>query len=62
MRRNSKGESRQTAGEYAAELRRWGRYSEEHIRKAVEYALAKGTILPDDAAASATSDEKLAPD
>lgn len=39
---------RQTATEYAEEIRRWGRYSEEHIRQAVAYALERGTVLPDD--------------
>jgi len=34
---------RQTAAEYAQEIRRWGRYSEEQIREAVTYALDRGT-------------------
>lgn len=46
MKRDPTGQKRQTAGEYAAEIRRWGRYSEEQIREAVAYALARGTILP----------------
>lgn len=52
MRRNAKGQMRQTATEYAEEIRRWGRYGEEHIREAVAYALERGTILPDDPEAS----------
>lgn len=48
MRRDAKGVLRQTANEYAEEIRRWGRYSEEQIREAVAYALERGTILPDD--------------
>jgi len=28
-------------------MRRWGRHSEDQIREAVAYALARGTILPD---------------
>lgn len=47
MKPNAKGQMRQTATEYAEEIRRWGRYSEEHIREAVAYALERGTILPD---------------
>lgn len=48
MRHDAKGQLRQTATEYAEEIRRWGRYSEEQIREAVAYALERGTILPDD--------------
>lgn len=54
MRRDAKGQLRQTATEYAEEIRRWGRYSEEQIREAVAYALERGTILPDDPETSAT--------
>lgn len=48
MKRDAKGQMRQTATEYAEEIRRWGRYSEEHIREAVAYALERGMVLPDD--------------
>jgi len=40
---------RQTATEYAQEIRRWGRHTEQQIRDAVTYALDRGTILPDNA-------------
>ena len=40
---------RQTATEYAQEIRRWGRHTEQQIRDAVTYALHRGTILPDNA-------------
>lgn len=52
MKRDAKGQMRQTATEYAEEIRRWGWYSEEHIREAVAYALERGTIVPDDPEAS----------
>ncbi len=40
---------RQTATEYAQEIRRWGRHTEQQIRDATTYALDQGTILPDNA-------------
>ncbi len=43
---------RQTAAEYAQEIRRWGRHNEEQIREAVTYALDRGTILPENAEAA----------
>ncbi len=49
MKRDPKGRIRQTATEYAQEIRRWGRYTEQQIRDAVTYALDRGTILPDNA-------------
>jgi len=49
MKRDPKGRIRQTATEYAQEIRRWGRYTEQQIRDAVTYALHRGTILPDNA-------------
>jgi hypothetical protein len=52
MRRDPKGQIRQTAAEYAQEIRRWGRYTEQQIRDAVAYALDRGTILPDNAEAA----------
>ena len=48
MKRDAKDQMRQTATEYAEEIRRWGRYSEDHIQEAVAYALERGTVLPDD--------------
>ena len=48
MKRDPTGQKGQTASGYAAEIRRWGRYSEEQIGGAVAYALARGTILPDE--------------
>ena len=47
MKRDPKGRIRQTATEYAQEIRRWGRHTEQQIRDAVTYALDRGTILPD---------------
>lgn len=47
MRRDPKGRIRQTATEYAQEIHRWGRHTEQQIRDAVAYALDRGTILPD---------------
>jgi len=58
MKRDPKGQMRQTAAEYAQEIRRWGRYSEEQIRKAVTYALDRGTVLPENAEAAGAR-EKL---
>ena len=40
---------RQTATEYAHEIRRWGRHTEQQIRDAATYAIDRGTILPDNA-------------
>ncbi len=48
MKRDPKGVLRQTTSEYAEELRRWSRFSEVQIREAVNYALDRGTILPDE--------------
>ena len=52
MKRDPTGQKRQTASGYAAEIRPWGRYSEEQIQEAVAYALARGTILPDESEAA----------
>ncbi len=52
MKRDPKGQMRQTAAEYAQEIGRWGRHSEQQISDAVTYALDRGTILPDDAEAA----------
>lgn len=49
MRRDPNGRLRQTATEYAQEIHRWGRHTEQQIRDAVAYALDRGTILPDNA-------------
>jgi len=56
MKRDPTGQKRQTASGYAAEIRPWGRYSEEQIQEAVAYALARGTILPDEPEAAEGSD------
>lgn len=40
---------RQTVTEYAQEIRRWGRHTEQQIRDAATYALDRGTVLPDNA-------------
>ncbi|MGH2362262.1 MAG: hypothetical protein ACRDGM_17195 [bacterium] len=53
MKRDPKGRIRQTATEYAQEIRRWGRYTEQQIRDAVTYALDRGTILADNAEGAA---------
>jgi hypothetical protein len=49
MKRDSKGRIRHTATQYAQEIRRWGRYTEQQIRDAVTYVIDRGTILPDNA-------------
>jgi len=49
MKRDPKGRMRQTATEYAQEIRRWGRHTEQQIRDAATYAIDRGTILPDNA-------------